>query len=311
MKLGMLDVDTSHPKAWLPILREMGHDVVSVFDGGTVYPEGYAAEFAAEQKIAHVAKRPEEMLGRVDACLIHACNWDLHVERARVFVDADVPVLLDKPMVGCIRDARTLAAWAKSGKVIAGGSSLRYAPEIKERILDAGIRPEDILLAHAGCGVDGFNYGIHAFAQMIGMMGPGVASVRWLGAHVQDHYELTWPGGRLGIVTVGETKDWLPSYATVVTGSKVVQFQPDSSRVYRALLEHDLPILEGKAKPTDAGELLEPELAALAGLTSKRAGGKSVSLASLAPDAEGFDGAAFGRLYRSQRLPKYLESRKK
>ena len=50
MKLGMIDLDTSHPRNWLRVLREMGHDVVCAFDGGTVYPEGYAEEFAGERE---------------------------------------------------------------------------------------------------------------------------------------------------------------------------------------------------------------------------------------------------------------------
>jgi hypothetical protein len=310
MKLGMIDLDTSHPKSWLPILREMGHDVVSAFDGGTVYPEGYAAEFAAEQKIADVARRPEEMIGKVDAVIIHSADWDLHVERARAFVEADVPVLIDKPMAGNVRDAQTLIAWAKAGKVIAGGSSLRYSPDIREKVFDAGVKPEEIHLAHTGCGVDEFNYGIHAFAQMLAICGAGVGWVRWLGAHVQDSYELTWLDGRRGIVTVGATREWLPSYATVVTGSKVVQFEADVTRIYRALLEHDLPILAREAPPANMAELLEPELAAIAGLVSKRARGERIMPAALTADHPGYDGAAFGRQYRAQRLPKYLESKR-
>ena len=309
MKLGMIDLDTSHPKSWLPIIREMGHDVVMVYDGGTIFPEGYAAEFAAEMKVAQVAKRPEEMIGRVDAVIIHACNWDLHVERARPFVEARVPVLLDKPVVGCVRDALTLIDWAKKGACITGGSSLRYSPEIKEKLLDAGIAPGDIHAAFTGCGVDEYNYGIHAVAQMIGIMGIDVGWVRWLGAHVQDQYEITWLDGRRGVVTVGATAQWLPSYATAVTGAKVVQFEPDMKRIYRALLEHDLPILAGEKPPIDMKDLLAPEFAAIAGLVSKRARGEKIMVAALTPDHPGYDGAAFAAQYRAQRLPKYLESK--
>ena len=310
MKLGMVDLDTSHPGSWLPILRDMGHDVVCVHDGGTVYPEGYAAEFAAEHGITTVCETLEEMVGRVDAAIIHSCNWDLHVERARSFVEADVPVLLDKPIVGNVTDAQTLIEWAEAGKVVTGGSSLRYCYESRDFLSKPEEERGTIHAAFAGCGVDEFNYGIHAYSHLFGIVGSGCASVRWLGTHVQDQFELVWKDGRRGILTVGETA-WLPGYATVVTSKTVVQFQVDNTRIYRALLEHELPILAGAAEPVPMRELLEPELAAIAGLVSKKAGGTPVAPSELAPGSAAYDGGAFATRYRRKRLPRYLEAKEK
>ncbi len=310
MKLGMIDLDTSHPGSWVPIIREMGHDVTCVFDGGTVFPEGYAQEFADERDIPDVCASVEEMVGQVDAAIIHSCNWDLHVERARPFVEADVAVLIDKPMVGNVADAQTLIEWGNAGKIITGGSSFRWCFETLEFLAKPAEEVGTIHAAFAGCGIDEFNYGSHAFANLFGLMGTGCESVRHLGTHVQDQFELTWSDGRRGIVTVGVT-GWLPNYATVVTEKSVVQFQPDTARIYRALLEHDLPILERKADPVDIHDLLEPELAAIAGLVSKDKGGEKVELSKLSGDDVGYDGAKFGREYRDQKLPKYLESKGK
>ncbi|HUV40098.1 MAG TPA: Gfo/Idh/MocA family oxidoreductase [Planctomycetota bacterium] len=310
MKLGMVDLDTSHPKSWLPILREMGHDVTCVYDSGTVFPEGYAREFADEMNVPTVCTSLEEMAQEVDAAIIHSCNWDVHVERARPFVEADVPVLIDKPVVGNIRDADTLVAWADAGKVITGGSSMRYCDETRDFLSKGVAETGTITIAWAGCGVDEFNYGIHAYAHVFGLMGPGCEHVRYLGGNVQDQFELTWQDGRRGIVTVGRTP-WLPSYATVVTDKTVVQFQPDTTRIYRALLEHDLPILAREAPSVPMRELLEPELAAMAALLSARNGRIFFALNAFDADNEGYDGDVFARGYREQRLPKYLASRKK
>ena len=38
MKIGIVDVDTSHPDKWIPIERELGHEVVGIWDGGAVHP---------------------------------------------------------------------------------------------------------------------------------------------------------------------------------------------------------------------------------------------------------------------------------
>ena len=45
MKIGLVDLDTSHPAAWVPILRELGHDVVGIYAFAKSYqraryPEG-------------------------------------------------------------------------------------------------------------------------------------------------------------------------------------------------------------------------------------------------------------------------------
>jgi len=310
LNLGMVDLDTSHPKSWLPIIREMGHEVTCVCDGGTIFPEGFAREFADEMQVETVCATLDEMVDRVDAAIIHSCNWDLHVERARPFVEADVPVLLDKPIVGNVRDAERVITWGDAGKIISGGSSFRWCNETLAFLARAVEEVGTVHAAFAGCGVDAFNYGSHAFANLFGLMGVGCERVRWLGEHVQDQFELTWADGKRGIVTVGPTA-WLPNYATVVTEKTVVQFQPDTAQIYRALLAHDLPILAGEAEPVPMRELIEPELAAIAGLVSKGRGGEPIALSDLIADSEGYDGAAFAAGYREKRLPKYLESKGK
>jgi hypothetical protein len=40
LRIGIVDLDTSHPDNWVPIIKELGHRVVAVFDGGTVHDEG-------------------------------------------------------------------------------------------------------------------------------------------------------------------------------------------------------------------------------------------------------------------------------
>ena len=38
MRIGIVDLDTSHPANWIPIERELGHEIVGVFDSGDVHP---------------------------------------------------------------------------------------------------------------------------------------------------------------------------------------------------------------------------------------------------------------------------------
>jgi hypothetical protein len=48
MRIGVVDLDTSHPQNWVPLERELGHAVVGGWDGGSVHPPEYPATFAAD-----------------------------------------------------------------------------------------------------------------------------------------------------------------------------------------------------------------------------------------------------------------------
>jgi hypothetical protein len=269
-----------------------------------VRPAGFAKEFAKKLGIPKVAKSIDEMADDADAAIIHSANWDVHLERAKPFVDRGKPVLLDKPIVGNLKDARTLIDWTSKGAVVAGGSSLRWCFEVRDLLAQ---RPEDLGEIHAvvaGCGVDEFNYGIHAYSLAAGILGPGVASARHLGKHVQEQAQITWKDGRQALLIIGETPKWIPFYATVVTTQKVVQFEVDAGKLYRALLEHDLPILEKKAPPVPMRELLAPELAAIAVKSSKEQFGDPVAIDELDPEEEGYDGKAFETSYREKQRKK-------
>jgi hypothetical protein len=206
-------------------------------------------------------------------------------------------------MVGNLSDAYQLRDWAQQGVRITGGSSARYAYEVQEflaRPEEERGQPHSIL---CGCGVDEFNYGVHAYSLMLALMGPGVESVRYLGSSTQRQVEVVWSDKRRGILTVGANPSYLPFYATVISDRTVTHMQLDNSRLYRALLERALPYLAGAAgPPASMDELLEVELTAVAARMSWMHSGARIFLSDLRHDDAGYDGAAFAQSYRLQRL---------
>jgi len=304
MKIGIVDADTSHPQNWIPLERELGHQVVGLWDGGAVHPAEYVNRFAQEHQVPRVFERLEEMVGEVDCAVIHGCDWDSHLDKARPFVEAGKAVLLDKPMVGKLQDVQQLLDWEAQGKRISGGSSLRFAAEVRAYLAEPVEERGKVHTAFAGCGTDEFNYGIHAYALLSGLMGPGVRVVRYLGASAQKHLQITWKDGRIGYLCIGEGA-WLPFHITAITERKVRQIICDNSKLYRSLLENVLPYLAGQQEnpPLTMAELLEPELCALAARQSWLQGGTEVFLNDLRLDDPGYDGALFARGYRRQRYP--------
>jgi hypothetical protein len=305
MRISIVDLDTSHPQNWVPIERELGHEVVGVWDGGAVHPAGYADKFAREHNIPRVYSALAEMAGEVDCAILHGCDWDTHIAKARPFIEAGKAVLVDKPLAGNLRDLNQLRRWARAGARIAGGSSLRFCVETRAwlaRPLSERGTPHTAL---CGCAVDEFNYGIHAYSMLLEIMGSGVHSVQHLSQGVQRRIRVNWSDGRMGLLVVGTAAAWMPFYATVVTERSVAQYQADPGVLYRALLEAVLPYLAGETDqppvPTEA--LLEPELCALAARKSWLEGDREVLLAELRENDGGYDGKAFAEGYRKAKYP--------
>lgn len=305
MNIGLVDLDTSHPEAWLPIERELGAQVAGVWDGGSVHPAGYAQQFAQKHGIGRVFESVEQMAEVVDGAIIHSCDWDTHVAKARPFVERGKWVLVDKPLAGNLGDLRQMQRWAAGGARIFGGSSLRFCHELAQwQALPAGERGT-VHTALCGCAVDVFNYGIHAYSLLSAAMGAGAVRVRHLGAGVQERIEVQWADGRTGWLVIGEQSGgWMPFYATLVTNRGATFLQPDTKLLYREFLTAVLPWLSGKAEqpPCAFDVLVEPELIALAALQSRNSGGAWVALDAISETTR-YDGASFAEGYRRQRYP--------
>lgn len=300
MRIGLVDLDTSHPASWLPIERAMGHDVVGVWEGGDVHPEGYAKAFAAQHAIPRVFHALEEMAEAVDCAILHGCNWDTHTAKAQPFLDAGKAVLVDKPMAGNARDLRRLVQWADQGRRITGGSSLRYCEEVRAWLATDPAHRGTPHTAFCGCGVDDFNYGIHAYSLLSGILGPGIASVRHLGQGVQRRVQVNWSDGRMGLLAIGRQAASLPFHAAIVTERSMRHVLVDSNEIYAAMLEAVLPYLAGEtaSPPVPMRELIEPELAAIAARESWQNGGREVRLEDVKDAGSGYDGAEFAAEYK-------------
>ena len=303
-RVGVVDLCTSHPEHWVPLFRELGCEVTACWDSGETRLPGYAKEFAQKFNIPRVVAAPEEMLDDVDIVVIHSANWDKHVPLARPFVAAGKAVLVDKPQVGNVKDAHQLLDWTRRGARITGGSCLRFAREARAFLAEPVAERGTPHTVFAGCGVDEFNYGIHAYALAASVLGGGMTSVRHLGTATQQHVRIAWADGRVALLSVGKVAAWLPFYFTAVTEKAVRQSVVDLAPIYRAILECVVPYLTGAAAepPVPMEVLLEPELAALAAQESRKHGGAEVRLTDLSPELPGYSGTEFAVEYRRARF---------
>lgn len=308
-KLGLVGLCTSHPECWIPEIRDMvakstvDVEIVAAWDSGETRQARFASEFCKEWAIPRAVDKLEDMIPMVDGVIVHTTNWDKHIEQSRPFVEAGKAVMIDKPIAGNLRDANIVLDWIKSGKRVTGGSSLRFTAETAAVLNTPIAERGEIHTAYAAIGVDDFNYGIHAYSMISQLMGPGILYAQHFDSSAQKQILLKWKNGHSAILTVGKTA-WLPFNATAVTDKNVFQIAVDNTKIYRSLLEAELPYLTGKTDvpPLNINEILEPELAAMAARISWKNNGQKIFLTDIPLDDPGYDGTQFALEYRRSRM---------
>ena len=131
-----------------------------------------AAKVARAACIPHVVARPEDVIGQVDAVVIPTDRGWEHVQRAKPFVDAGLPLFIDKPLVDREEDLRQFVQWHAEGKKFLSTSCMRYAREFTDlrRQLDA---VGEMRLITVTTAKSWERYGIHALEAVYPLLAPG------------------------------------------------------------------------------------------------------------------------------------------
>src|SRR5690348_6317397 len=88
-----------------------------------------AKRVARVSRIPHVVPNAEDVIGQVDAVVIPTDKGGEHLERARPFIEAGIPVLIDKPLTLSTDHLRQFVRWHEEGGHFISSSCMRYAKE--------------------------------------------------------------------------------------------------------------------------------------------------------------------------------------
>jgi virulence factor len=294
IRIGLVDLDTSHPKTFTKILNAMhGVKVNALWDGRDVWPEGYDERFARENEIPNVCKRLEDMIEHVDAVMIQGVNWDKHVDRAYPFLEAGKPVLIDKPMVGRVRDIYTLLELHVAHKTpVYGGSALRYAQEIA-MLRSQADRIGEVSTAIATGPGDFFSFGIHTVELAQGMIGTGANYVEYVAENKSSFVAVTYHNGFVLLLQLQQPfQEWS---MCLYSSSGMHTMRVDPSRIYEPYLQNFIDLVNKKEIPFSLEAPLEAVKVLIAAKLSRQHGGR-IYLSEV-PAEEGFDGGAYSAEY--------------
>lgn len=237
-----------------------------------------APRVAAASKIANVVATPEEVIGKVDAVIIATDDGTDHVRRAAPFVEAGLPVFVDKPLAITLPDLKQFIRWQKEGKKLLSTSGMRYMPEMKqirERRDEIG---EYRWITSFTCKT-WERYGIHALECLYPLLGPGFISVQTNHQEGSDIVHLTHKGGAQ--ITIAAINDAYGSFGAVhVYGTKgqMSLTLKDTYTAFRAQLVAFIEMLRLGRTPFPFEQTVELMSIIIAGIRSREQSGRVVKL---------------------------------
>ncbi|MEO6786078.1 MAG: Gfo/Idh/MocA family oxidoreductase [Chthoniobacteraceae bacterium] len=237
-----------------------------------------APKVARASKIEHVVARPEDVIGHVDAVIIATDDGDDHIRRARPFIEAGLPVFVDKPMATNVADLDQFLRWHLDGKTILSTSGMRYAPEMREVAAQREQLGELRWLTGFTCKT-WERYGIHTLEAVSPITGAGFVSAQTNHQTGSDIVHLTHHSSVQ--VTLAAIHDAFGSFGSVhVYGTKgqMPLRLTDTYTAFREQLVAFIEVLRTGRRPFPFSHTVELMAIIIAGIRSRAEGGRIVKL---------------------------------
>lgn len=162
-------------------------------------PDRAEAEFCARcARVPTVVDRPEDVIGEVDAVVIPTDNGETHLAAVRPFLDAGLPVFIDKPLCLDLGDLAEFVRRRAAGARLLSCSSARFAREY----LRARSDPASADAVHVAAPVPHRweTYGIHGLEAAALFLGARALRVATVGSRDRSITTVEYPGGRLATI---------------------------------------------------------------------------------------------------------------
>jgi predicted dehydrogenase len=301
--LGMVD-GNGHPYSWSAIINgrydarameECGYPVIPQYLGAAPRdqlgipgaqvthvwcddPED-ARKVARAAFIEHVVDRPQDVIGQVDAVVIPTDIGGEHVERARPFIEAGLPLFIDKPLVDSADDLAQFIGWKKQGRPLISGSALRYGREYGQMRNDLASIGE-LRLITMTMAKTWERYGIHAVEAVYPFLPPGGwLSVSHRGTDARNIMHLRHRDGvEVVVAVIADLYGAFGCMNAYGTRGSLSSKMDDTFTAFREQLVRMVHWLRTGEEPFAFVQTVELMKIIIAGLRSRAEGGREVRL---------------------------------
>lgn len=238
-----------------------------------------APHVAAASRIKTILGRPEDAIDEVDAVLIATDDGSDHARRARPFLEANLPVFIDKPLATTLDELSAFAKWHKDGARFLSSSAARYDPgldQLREALPSLG----ELRWIGAVTIKSWERYGIHRLEPVFALLGPGFETIS-MGPRTgrTEVAHLIHRNGTQVSVVVAE--DAVTSFRHLrVVGSKALQdaVLGNTFTAFKRQLESFVQFVRTGRTPIPFTDTLEMMAILIAGIESRAAKGTSVKI---------------------------------
>ena len=246
----------------------------------TGYEDRAMAENCARaSRIPNVCTDPLEMLGHVDAVI---CATDIgaeHVERCRPFIEAGLPMFIDKPLCDNEEDLKTIVKWHDEGAHFISSSSMRYEKSI-EPYQKCHYELGEIRYILSPMAKKWETYGMHAVEAIFDLLGPGFTAVQNGGPYEKNWVHLYHKNGCYVDIPM---EYGMTSRGVVVLGNRgsAQLSDGDSYYAFKKQMDNFVHFLRTGEEPTPFSNTVEMAKIIIAGIRSREEGGRMVELSEI------------------------------
>ncbi|MBQ2840930.1 MAG: Gfo/Idh/MocA family oxidoreductase [Oscillospiraceae bacterium] len=229
--------------------------------------------------IENIVKKPEDVIGKVDAVIIATDKGNEQVWRARPFIEAGLPVFIDKPLADNVQDLKTFIELRKNGAKIMSSSSLRYSKELIPYTLSTNELGR-LRYINMTMNKSWERYGIHALEPVFAITGPGYISVRNTGSESCSILHLRHQNGI--DVNLAVIYDSAASAMKIVgTHDSVSVAIKDSFFAFKKQLELFVEYIETGKEPFPFEHTVELMKIIIAGIKSREENGREIFISEI------------------------------
>jgi predicted dehydrogenase len=199
--------------------------------------------------IENIVKKIDDMVGNVDAVLLTRDDPENHVEMAKPFIEAGIPIFIDKPLAINLKDLAYFSGENARGKLIMSGSSMRYSSECrtaKTEIASLG----KIELVTATGKKDWIKYGVHLLEAVAAILDdPKPVCVKNVGKAEKNVVYIEYENGIQVVVNI--FMDISPTFQISLFGQKgwkIIDIRNSYSMFRDNIIEFIRSVQEGKSR---------------------------------------------------------------
>jgi predicted dehydrogenase len=208
-----------------------------------------SASIAKSAGIENIMDNLEDMIGKVDAVILSRDDPENHVAMAKPFIDAGIPIFIDKPLAATSADLAYFSNEVAKGKLIMSCSYQRYSNECrtaKQELANFG----KLELITAVGKKDWLKYGVHLLEGMFALVGdPKPVAVKHVGEDGKDIVHIEFENGLQA--TLHLFMDISPTFQISLFGQKgwrLIEIKNSYSQFRNTIIEFVRSVEEGKAR---------------------------------------------------------------